>query len=116
MKKLLTTILSTLFICSSCAVLGKVDYSVSGAIDLNKYLESRYEIASFDHLFERGISHCKAQYSLRADGKIDVLNTGIKAGKSTDAKGKAKLTDIPRVLRVYFFGSFYGDHCIIALS
>lgn len=116
MKKLLTTIFTTLFVCSSCAAQGKVDNSVSGAIDLNKYLGSWYEIARFDHPFEREISHCKAQYSMRADGKIDVQNTGIKDGKPTEAKGKAKLTDTPRVLRVSFFGPFYGDYRIMLLD
>lgn len=45
-----------------------------------------------------------------------MLNTGIKDGKPKEAKGKAKLTDNPRILRVSFFGPFYGDYRIMLLD
>lgn len=105
-----------LFFFTGCKAQTKVDNSVSGDLNLDKYLGTWYEIARFDHRFERGIQYCKANYSLREDGKVAVLNTGIKNGEPSEARGKAKLTDNPRVLRVSFFGPFYGDYRIMLLD
>lgn len=93
-----------------------VDNTPVDSIDLNRYLGSWYEIARFDHRFERGMEQTKAQYTMREDGMIDVLNTGIKDGEPKEAKGKAKLTDIPAYLRVSFFGPFYGDYRVMLLD
>ena len=117
MKNLLTTlIIMCLCFFTGCNAQTKVDNSVSGDLNLDKYLGDWYEIARFEHKFERGIQYCKANYSLREDGKVTVLNTGIKDGKPSKAKGKAKFTDNPRILRVSFFGPFYGDYRIMLLD
>ena len=116
MNKLLTLLIMCLCFFTGCKAQNKVDNSVSGDLNLDKYLGTWYEIARFDHRFERGIQFCKAQYSLREDGKIAVLNTGIKDGKPSEATGKAKFTDNPRILRVSFFGPFYGDYRIMLLD
>lgn len=92
------------------------DNSVVTNFDLARYLGDWYEIARFDHRFERGMDHTKASYTLRKDGKVDVLNTGIKNGKSTAAKGVAKLTDTPALLRVSFWGPFYSDYRVMLLD
>jgi lipocalin len=86
------------------------------AVDLNRYLGSWYEIAKYDHVFERGLDYAMANYTLREDGKIDVLNTGIKDGRAKDAKGIAKTTNIPGLLKVSFFGPFYSDYRIMMLD
>lgn len=105
-----------LFVCSACSA-QKVDNAPTTApFSLDKYLGSWYEIARFDHVFERGLSHSTAQYTLRADGKVDVLNSGIKDGKPKDVNGKAKLTDTPTILKVSFFGPFYSDYRILLLD
>ena len=83
---------------------------------MNRYLGSWYEIAKYDHSFERGLDYAMARYTLRDDGKIDVLNTGIKDGRAKDAKGIAKTTDVPGLLRVSFFGPFYSDYRIMMLD
>jgi len=62
-----------------------IDNSVIPSLDLNRYLGEWYEIARFDHLFERGMEKSKADYTLREDGKINVLNTDIKDGKPNAA-------------------------------
>ena len=94
----------------------EIDNSTVKAVDLNRYLGSWYEIAKYDHVFERGLDYAMANYTLREDGKIDVLNTGIKDGRAKDAKGIAKTTDIPGLLKVSFFGPFYGDYRIMMLD
>ena len=58
----------------------------------------------------------KANYTLREDGKVAVLNTGIKNSKLSEAKGVAKLTDTPALLRVSFWGPFYSDYRIMLLD
>ena len=94
----------------------EIDNSTVKAVDLNRYLGSWYEIAKFDHSFERGLDYAMANYTLRNDGKIDVLNTGIKDGRAKDAKGIAKTTNIPGLLKVSFFGPFYSDYRIMMLD
>ena len=44
---------------------------------LDKYLGKWYEIARLDHSFERGLSRVTAEYSLRDDGGVRVLNGGF---------------------------------------
>ena len=94
----------------------EIDNSTVKAVDLNRYLGSWYEIAKYDHVFERGLDYAMANYTLRDDGKIDVLNTGIKDGRAKDAKGIAKTTNIPGLLKVSFFGPFYSDYRIMMLD
>ena len=93
-----------------------VDNSVVNNFDLNRFLGSWYEIARFDHKFERGMEQTKATYILREDGKVDVLNTGTKHGKYSKAKGVAKITDTPALLRVSFWGPFYSDYRVMLLD
>jgi lipocalin len=93
-----------------------IDNSTVKSVDLNRYLGSWYEIAKYDHYFERDLDYAMARYTLRDDGKIDVLNTGIKDGRAKDAKGIAKTTDVPGLLRVSFFGPFFGDYRVMMLD
>ena len=93
-----------------------LDKSTVKTLDLSNYLGSWYELARFDHTFERGMQEVMAFYELRDDGKIDVINSGIKNGKYKVAYGKAKLTDEPGVLRVSFFGPFYSDYRVLMLD
>jgi apolipoprotein D and lipocalin family protein len=50
-----------------------------GHFNLEKYLGKWYEIARLDHSFERGLSRVTAEYSLRDDGGVRVLNRGYSA-------------------------------------
>ncbi|MDE6368164.1 MAG: lipocalin family protein [Muribaculaceae bacterium] len=114
MKKIIT--LSVLLCLLTGCSKPTVDNSVVTNFDLNRFLGSWYEIARFDHKFERGMEQTKAQYVLRPDGKVDVLNTGMKNGEYSEAKGVAKLTDTPAKLRVSFWGPFYSDYRIMLLD
>lgn len=114
MKKIfnLSVLLCLLAGCSKLTV----DNSVVNNFDLNRFLGNWYEIARFDHKFERGMEQTKATYVLRDDGKVDVFNTGIKNGKYSQAKGVAKLTDTPSLLRVSFWGPFYSDYRVMLVD
>lgn len=90
-------------------------------LNLNRYMGKWYEIARFDHPFERGLVGCTAEYTLMPDGKIQVLNSGYKgsfSGKYKTARGKAKLPDPaePGRLKVSFFLWFYGDYYVLELD
>lgn len=86
----------------------------------NKYLGKWYEIARLDHSFERGLTHVSAEYSLRDDGGINVLNQGFNPDtqKWQDAKGKAYFVNSSKeaYLKVSFFGPFYGSYVVIDLD
>jgi lipocalin len=104
------------FMFAACEGANKVDNSTVQPIDLNRYLGHWYEIARFDHPFERGIYYSMARYTMREDGKIDVLNTGIKDGRAEEATAIAKTTDVPGLLRVSFFGPFFSDYRIMMID
>lgn len=114
---LIVSALATLFfILFSCHSSKTVDNSTVKELDLDKYLGRWYEVARFDHRFERGMEQCTAIYSMRKDGKISITNQGMKNGKWKTSVGKGKMTDTPGVLRVSFFGPFYSDYRIMMLA
>jgi lipocalin len=100
----------------------QIDNTVVKELDLSKYLGDWYEIVRFDHSFERGLVGVKANYSLREDGRIKVINSGYKNhldGEYSEAIGKAKLPDPknnPGKLKVSFFLFFYGDYYVLELD
>ncbi|MCQ2156012.1 MAG: lipocalin family protein [Bacteroidales bacterium] len=117
MKKIMSLLIASILGLASCSCSGqKVDNSTVGSLDLYKYLGTWYEIARFDHSFERGLTYAKATYSVNTDGTINVRNSGMKNGKYKVSKGKAKLTDTVGLLRVSFFGPFYSDYRVMMLS
>lgn len=95
------------------------DNSTVKEFDLSRYLGDWYEIARYDHSFERGMDNTMAQYILQDDGKVVVLNTGWEDGKFKLAEGKAKYPDPsadPGALRVSFFWFFYSDYNVMMVD
>ena len=95
-----------------------IDNTPVQKFDLDRYLGRWYEIARFDHRFERGLSEVSAEYTAQNNGMIKVLNSGFKAklGKRSQIVGRAKTTDVAGVLRVSFFWIFYSDYRVLALG
>ena len=87
---------------------------------LEQYLGTWYEIARMDHRFERDLSNVTAEYRLKEDGGVRVLNRGFNTKKDEwkDAEGKAYFVDDATVgrLKVSFFGPFYASYNVIALD
>jgi len=86
-----------------------------------KYSGKWYEIARLPNSFEKGLVCCTAEYGLRDDGKISVLNTGRKEDNSAKVKtikGKAWIPDKnePGRLKVQFFWPFAGKYYIFHLD
>ena len=88
--------------------------------ELDRYLGQWYEIARLDHSFERGLNNITAEYSLRDDGGVKVINSGFSKedGEWQQAEGKAFFVDETDIghLKVSFFGPFYGSYIIFELD
>lgn len=88
--------------------------------DLNRYLGKWYEIARLDHSFERGLERITAEYSLREDGGVTVLNTGYSTvtDEWKKAEGRAYFVDSSNQghLKVSFFGPFYGSYVVFEID
>ncbi|MDT4292283.1 lipocalin family protein [Methylomonas sp. MO1] len=113
--------LSIMLLSLLCACTGIPDgVKVIDGFELERYLGTWYEIARLDHSFERGLTDISAEYSLRDDGGVKVLNSGYDAeqGQRKIAEGKAYFIDKPDIgrLKVSFFGPFYGAYNIIELD
>ena len=98
-----------------------IDKSVVKELDIDRYLGRWYEIARYDHKFERGLEGVTASYSFREDGKIRVVNAGFRGsldGPRSEAVGKARIPDpkVPARLKVSFFWFFYGDYYVLELD
>lgn len=86
-------------------------------VNINQYMGKWFEIASFPQNFQKGCTKTTANYSLRADGKVDVLNRCIVNGKEKIAKGVAYALDSSNAkLKVSFFWPFYGDYWVVDLG
>lgn len=88
--------------------------------ELDRYLGKWYEIARLDHSFERGLTKVSADYGLRDDGGVSVLNRGFDPVENAwqEAVGKAYFVGGPDTgaLKVSFFGPFYGAYNILVLD
>ncbi len=107
--------------CSNNVQMNKIDTTTVGTLEIEKYLGTWYEIARFPHSFEKNLVGVTANYSLRKDGKIRVVNQGYKGtleGKLSRAEGKARIPDPadPSRLKVSFFLFFYGDYYVLELD
>jgi len=124
MKKIL--VLSTLFftfmVSAKNAPLQTVD-----SVDINRYLGTWKEIASFPNRFQKGCTATQATYSLRADGEIKVYNEcrlNSPQGELQDITGRAWSTDqsTNAKLKVQFFLTKFkipflaGDYWILDLD
>ncbi|CAM3738430.1 lipocalin family protein [Aquirufa aurantiipilula] len=88
--------------------------------DKSKYLGTWYEVARLDFYFEKNLINTTANYSLNEDGSIKVVNRGYEPFKKIwkESVGKAKFVGKENVgmLKVSFFGPFYGGYNVVALD
>ena len=88
--------------------------------DLNRYLGKWYEVARLNHSFERGLNNVTAEYSMRDDGGVKVVNKGfsIADNRWKEAEGKAYFArgHDEGYLKVSFFGPFYGSYIVFELD
>ena len=117
MKKLL--ILVAFLILNGCLGMPENVSPIKG-FKINRYLGKWYEIARLNHSFERGLEQITANYSLREDGGVSVINRGYSKKKNEwkIVEGKAYFVNDENegYLRVSFFGPFYGSYVIFELD
>ena len=96
----------------------KPDNSTTPTLDIRRYMGRWYEIARYEHRFEKGMTHVSATYTLSGNGKIEVLNEGLKEGKHKQIKGRAKQPNPqdPGKLKVSFFLWFYSDYYVLYID
>ena len=71
-------------ILASCNSTLSVDNTPVAHLDLNRYLGEWYEVARYDHSFERGMDNTMARYILQDDGKV--MNADINGAANTGRK------------------------------
>ncbi len=121
MKKLLALIFgiaSALLLCGCSCGKSTAHIPPVKNFDLNRYLGKWYEIARLPNKFEKNITNVYAEYSMLPDGKVEVINTGIRNHQLVSITGQAYLAGKPDVglLKVSFFKPFYSSYKIIYLN
>ena len=95
------------------------------SVDLNRYVGRWFEIAKIPNRFQKQCAgNTTAQYTMREDGKIDVLNRCRQADSSyTEARGIAKIVDTQSnarlkvsFVRLLGMNLFWGNYLIIGLD
>ena len=54
-----------------------IDRTTVTSLNVDRYMGRWYEIARFDHSFERNLEKCKAHYTKMPNGDIVVENSGF---------------------------------------
>lgn len=88
------------------------------AVVLDAYLGTWYEYGRYEAPFQRGCDGVTAEYSMRDDGNISVVNSCYRDGLDGEfdqSTGRAKIVEDTQgaQLRVSFFGPFYGDYWVL---
>lgn len=123
MLVLLSLMLLPAFVCLAG---DKVDNTPVDYVDLDRYLGKWYEIARFDHFFEKGMDNTTAWYELASDGNVRVVNSGWRGLDFSSREAVAKIpgssalkgsgNEVRGLLRVSFFRPFYSDYRILMLD
>lgn len=91
------------------------------SVDVERYAGRWFEIAHLPNSFQKGCVGTTADYFLRSDGKITVVNQCWKGSfdaKRIMAKGTARVVDkaTNAKLKVSFFWPFEGNYWIVKLD
>jgi apolipoprotein D and lipocalin family protein len=88
-------------------------------VDINRYLGTWYEIARYEHFFEKDCKNVSANYSMLDEQTIKVVNrcTNMLTNEKKEAIGRAyAVDDTNSKLKVSFFRPFYGDYWVMILD
>jgi apolipoprotein D and lipocalin family protein len=110
-----------LVLLSACST-NKSNLQTVESVDMDRYLGKWYQYAYIPNSFQpRDGALTTAEYSLKPNGKISVVNTSYKDWQGTEikkvAKARAWVVDPSNAkLKVSFFWPFTGDYWIIDLD
>lgn len=85
-------------------------------VGLARYAGKWFELARHENRFEKGLDAVTADYALRDDGKVRIVNSGVRDGERSEAEGQAIVVDetTNAKLKVSFFGPLYtGDYWVL---
>lgn len=104
-----------------CASMPSEPLEVVENVDVGRYMGKWYEIASYPAPFQQGCVGSTAEYDLRDDGTVRVVNRcyeGSFEGDLRRVEGTARVVDedTNARLKVSFFWPFEGDYQIIDLD
>ncbi len=94
-------------------------------VDVERYMGKWYEIAKYPNSFQKNCFKAEANYKLKKNGEVEVVNTCLKDGKKVkEAEARAWIVDeiTNAKLKVQFFAKFLklpffaGDYWIIMLG
>lgn len=100
---------------STCAA-GERAPEPAKPVELSRYLGLWHEIARYPNGFEKGCGRVTADYRLRPDGLVAIVNScaPTDGGKLRVARGRAKVVGGDGAkLKVSFFGPFFSDYWVI---
>jgi apolipoprotein D and lipocalin family protein len=110
----------------AAAVESSVPLETVESLDIERYLGRWYEVARLPNRFQQACAgEVTARYSLREDGKIDVINECVKQnGATIVAQGVARVVDPTNTqLKVRFAPAFlsflplvWGDYWVLDLA
>ena len=112
----IATLVCSLFPFFSCTASDGANNTPVAIHNLDKYMGTWYEVARFEHSFERGRTNTMTVYTKMMDGTIMVENSGVKNGKQKISTAVAKTTATPGLLRVSFLWPFYSDYRVLLLA
>jgi apolipoprotein D and lipocalin family protein len=123
-RRLFAALLACLAVLAACAHGGapKAPLRTVPAVDLDRYLGTWYEIASYPQWFQRNCAATTATYSRREDGRIRVVNACRDGGLDGTVRQAEAVAWVVKgepsnaKLRVQFFWLFRGDYWIIELD
>ena len=129
MRKIYSAVFGTIFLLFTSYGYSQSESPVRTipALDVPRYMGTWYEIAKFPNWFQRKcVANTKAEYSIRPDGNLKVLNSCKTAsGEVADAEGVAKqigAKDSPKLLVRFapawlsFLPMVWGDYWVIDLD
>lgn len=120
MNLMVIIMIASTLLAGTAASSRKNELEVFPSVDLSRYVGQWYEIARLPNRFQKKCADSvTANYALRSDGSIQVVNRCRKAsGEFTAATGKAKIVDkkTNAKLKVTFFWPFYGKYWILDLG
>ena len=114
----LLTLIFTLLLFTACSSKNPPLQTVE-KVELDKYLGTWYEIARYEHFFEKDCKNVTANYSMMNEETIKVINrcTKIQTNEKKEAIGRAYAIDESNSkLKVSFFRPFYGDYWVLMLD
>lgn len=106
---------------TGCGLLrGGPPLAVAEDVELDRYLGTWYEIASFEGVrFQEGCAGTTADYARRDDGRIEVVNRCVRDGELDAVRGVARRADEDgpaAKLEVSIVWPFWGDYWILEVD